>query len=68
VRRLNGKLENMRKGLGAGFFNKRGMVTKAYAEGGRQEPQLAINYREQAATLHQSHPLFATVLEELATH
>jgi hypothetical protein len=56
----------MRRGLRTGLFNKRGMVRKAYAEGGTQERDLATSYRKQAAALHQSHPQLAAVLDGLA--
>jgi hypothetical protein len=62
------ELNHMRDGLRTGLYNKRGMVTKGYVEGGTQERQLATSYRKQAAALHQSHPLLAAVLDQLADH
>jgi hypothetical protein len=59
------ELETARKGLATGLFNKRGMVSKSFAEGGGQERELAALYHGQAQALHQSHPLLAAALDRL---
>jgi hypothetical protein len=62
------ELKLARDGLRTSLFNKRGMVSKAYAEGGTQERELATTYEKQAAALHQAHPHLAAVLDELASN
>jgi hypothetical protein len=62
------ELKLARDGLRTSLFNKRGMVSKAYAEGGTQERELATTYEKQAAALHQTHPHLAAVLDELASN
>ncbi len=58
--------ERMREGFEVGTHNNRGVVTKSYAEGGRQERKLAERYRKHASALHNSHPLVAAMLERIA--
>ncbi|MGE0627775.1 MAG: hypothetical protein AB7O43_08100 [Hyphomicrobiaceae bacterium] len=61
-----GDHERMREGFEVGTHNNRGIVSKSYAEGGRQERKLADRYRKHASALHNSHPLVAAMLERIA--
>ncbi len=58
--------EGLRAGFEIGVFNKRGVTSRAYNEGGSQERDLARTYRDQASALHNSHPYLAASLERIA--
>lgn len=58
--------EKIRKGFSSGLFNNRGVITRAYYEGGAQERDLAGRYRRFAEPLHNTHPQVAALLVEIA--
>jgi hypothetical protein len=60
------ELREMRQGFATGTFNKRGVTSRAYDEGGSQERELAAELRRFASALHESHPNVAAVLDDLA--
>jgi len=60
------ELEEMRRGFQVGIFNKRGVTSRGYTEGGTQERDLAVTYRSHAQALHGSHPNVAEALEQIA--
>jgi hypothetical protein len=57
---------DIRRGLSAGLFNKRGVTSRAYHEGGRLERDLAEDYRRHADALRNAYPLLATTLDAMA--
>jgi len=61
------ELEEMRRGFVVGAMNKRGVTSRAYDDGGRQERELAATYRAHARALHNSHVHVASALEQLAS-
>ena len=61
------ELEEMRKSFVLGVMDKRGVTSRAYDEGGRQERELAATYRTHARALHNSHVHVAAALEQLAS-
>src|SRR5665213_2751365 len=60
------ELDNMRRGFRTGVFNKRGVFSKAYGEGGPQERALAQTFRSHAQAMHNSHVHLAATLEDIA--
>lgn len=61
------ELEELRNGFVVGAMNKRGVTSRAYDEGGRQERELGETYRGHARALHNSHVHVAAALEQLAS-
>lgn len=59
-------LKAMRAGFETGTFNKRGMTSRAMDEGGKQERELAAQFRRHASGLATSHPYLAELLERIA--
>nr|CAM77863.1 hypothetical protein MGR_3931 [Magnetospirillum gryphiswaldense MSR-1] len=59
-------LEEVRTGFRVGAFNKRGCHSRELHEGGAQERVLAETYRGHARRFHNSHPLLASALDDLA--
>jgi len=56
----------IRRGLWTGLMNKRGVTSRAYHEGGRQERDLAEDYRRNADVLRNAYPLLAATLDGMA--
>ena len=54
------------RGFITGVYNKRGTVTKAYNEGGRQEYNLASKFHEYAKTHEGKYPRVAAILHKIA--
>lgn len=59
-------MEDMRQGFVVGTHNKRGMTSRSPWDGGNQERELAMYYREQAAAVQAAQPHVAAMLEEIA--
>lgn len=57
---------DLERGFSTGIYNKRGVVSKAYNEGGLQEYKLASQFREYARSLEGKYPRVASVLNEIA--
>jgi hypothetical protein len=57
---------DIRRGLSTGLFNKRGVTSRAYYEGGRLERDLAKDYRRHADALRNTYPLLAATLDAMA--
>ncbi len=53
-------------GLRIAQRNRRGVTTRAVGDGGEQERELAVNYRNTAAHLHDEFPEATTMLRDLA--
>lgn len=60
------ELEDMRRGFRIGIFNKRGATWRSPTDGGEQERALSRSFAEKAAKIRDTHPLVASVLEDLA--
>ena len=60
------ELDDMRRGFNTGVFNKRGVFSKAYAEGGLQERALADGFRSHARAMQNSHVHLAATLVGIA--
>lgn len=60
------ELEDMRRGFRIGIFNKRGAIWRSPTDGGEQERALSRSFAEKAAKIRDTHPLVASVLEDLA--
>jgi len=60
------ELEDMRRGFRIGTFNKRGATWRSPTDGGEQERALSRSFAEKAAKIRDTHPLVASVLEDLA--
>jgi len=58
--------EELERGFEVGRYNRRGVVTKAYAEGGAQERQLADQYAGFAAAIRDRWPRTASMLRRMA--
>ncbi|MER9920920.1 MULTISPECIES: hypothetical protein [unclassified Mesorhizobium] len=58
--------QEMLNGFRTGCFNKRGVHSRGAYEGGDQERDLAIHYREHALALEPTHPCVSAVLIDLA--
>ena len=58
--------EEMRSGFEIGTFNKRGVTTRAMDDGGKQERDLAGQFRGHAHGLAATHPHLAESLERMA--
>ena len=56
----------LESGFSTGIFNNRGVVTKAYNEGGRQEYELAAQFKEYTRALKGKYPRVAAVLSDVA--
>jgi hypothetical protein len=61
------EMQEMRNGFAVGARNKRGMTSRAYDEGGRQERELAATYHAYARAIDSSHVQVAATLEQLAS-
>lgn len=61
-----GEFEQMRRGFELGTFNKRGVTSRSYGEGGAQERTLAQYYRNQAENIQHTCPATSTMLESIA--
>jgi hypothetical protein len=57
---------DIRRGLSTGLFNKRGVTSRAYYDGGRLERDLAEDYRRHADAIRNAYPLLAATLDEMA--
>jgi hypothetical protein len=57
---------DIRRGISTGLFNKRGVTSRAYHEGGRLERDLADDYRRHADALRNAYPLLAATLDLMA--
>lgn len=60
------ELEDMRRGFRIGVFNKRGATWRSPTDGGEQERELSRSFAEKAAKIQHTHPLVASVLEDLS--
>ena len=60
------ELSEMRSGFEIGTFNKRGVTRRAMDEGGKQERELAAQFRRYADGLAATHPHLAESLERIA--
>jgi hypothetical protein len=60
------ELSEMRSGFETGTFNKRGVTTRSMDEGGKQERELANQFRRYANGLAATHPYLAESLERMA--
>jgi len=60
------ELREMCRGFETGTRNKHGSTSRAYDEGGRQERELAAEFRRFAMALQESHPNVGEVLDDLA--
>ncbi|MCP5306971.1 MAG: hypothetical protein H6953_16125 [Chromatiaceae bacterium] len=60
------ELREMRSGFEIGTFNKRGVTTRSMDEGGKQERELADQFRCYANRLVATHPRLAESLEQMA--
>jgi len=60
------ELKEMRTGFETGTFNKRGVTTRSMDEGGKQERELADQFRRHANGLEATHPHLAESLERMA--
>lgn len=59
-------LEDMREGFRSGVFNKRGVTWRSPTAGGEQERALSRSFAEKATKIRDTHPLVASVLDDLA--
>nr|WP_145403098.1 hypothetical protein [Paenibacillus xylanexedens] len=68
VRDILESLENdvVERGLILELFNQRGVVTRSFSEGGRQERELAANYDDQASDFQFIWPRTAAVLKQIS--
>ncbi|AGA90173.1 hypothetical protein Thimo_1379 [Thioflavicoccus mobilis 8321] len=60
------ELSEMRKGFEIGTFNKRGVTVRSMCEGGKQERELAAQFRRYANGVGATHPHLAESLERIA--
>jgi hypothetical protein len=61
-------MDRVRRGYGVGVMNKRGVTSRAYWEGGDQERDLARQAKANADAIRSTHPMVASVLDEVAKH
>ncbi|MCK6376166.1 MAG: hypothetical protein L6Q69_18985 [Zoogloea sp.] len=60
------ELEDVRRGFCSGVFEKHGTTWRSPTDGGEQERALSRSFAEKAAKIRDTHPLVASVLEDLA--
>lgn len=60
------QLEEMRHGFSIGTWNNRGTTCRSPWDGGSQERNLAMQYRDQAERVQHSHPNVAAMLDQIA--
>lgn len=58
--------DEMGRGIMIGLYNKRGITSRGFAEGGGQERVLAAQYRRSAQAVASSWPRTSTILERMA--
>lgn len=63
-----GEFTTLRSGLHTAKLNLRGMTSRSLGEGGKQERELAQQFRTSAEALRTEWPDTATLLDELREH